>query len=252
MAEPADTRRPEALSAAHESYLLHDRKEIAAQLKALERARAMATVYFEGGEPCLTSTFLSHDADRDEVTLDGGGERAAELAVLAKRELAVVAFLDGLKLQFHAPGGSVQAADGGPVLKLPFPRTMLRLQRRQHFRVRTPILRSPVCHVPPDTGRAACALRVADLSVGGLALALRPGEPRLGAGDFAGGCVLELPGAPAIPVSLDVRHANDFMNAAGKPLRTCGCRFVGLPGPAQTQIQRYILAVERERARLVG
>jgi c-di-GMP-binding flagellar brake protein YcgR len=55
-----------------------------------------------------------------------------------------------------------------------------------------------------------------------------------------------------IAVSIEARHERDGNPASAGGLRTCGCRFVDLPGPAATQIQRYVNTVERERLRLRG
>ena len=77
-----------------------------------------------------------------------------------------------------------------------------------------------------------------------------PGDVRLEPGDILRGCLLELPGLTPIAVSIEARHADRPAKTPVAGLRTCGCRFVDLPGPAETQIQRYVSAVERERLRL--
>jgi c-di-GMP-binding flagellar brake protein YcgR len=158
-----------------------------------------------------------------------------------------------VKLQFHAQCSELTQFDGQPAVRVRLPRTLLRLQRRENYRVKTPILRPPLCHVPAAAGRPSAELRVSDLSCGGLALTIRPGEPRLDSGMVVTDCVLLLPGLEeTIGVDLEVRHTADSMDSTGRALRACGCRFVDLPGPAETMIQRYILAVERERRRVMG
>jgi c-di-GMP-binding flagellar brake protein YcgR len=114
------------------------------------------------------------------------------------------------------------------------PSRVLRLQRRESFRVATPVLRAPVCRIPADGGRPAVEIRVADVSCGGVALALAPGDLWLEPGDILRGCLLELPGMAPIAVSIEAAADRpEKAPVAGRALRL---PVRGPAGPAETQI----------------
>jgi c-di-GMP-binding flagellar brake protein YcgR len=242
---------PEAVDAGNEAYLIHNRAEIIALLRSLARERALVSAYHGPGGSFLLTSVLAVNPEFEEIILDVGPDNNAA-AHPRDSPITVVGFLDGVKLQFQADHVEDTQWEGSPALRVRVPRTVLRLQRRDAYRVRTSVLRPPTCHVPAAAGRSAAALRVSDLSCGGIALAIRPGEPRHDRGMQVTGCVLELPGLESIGVDLEVRHTADTTDAAGRALLHCGCRFIRLPGPATTMIQRYINTVERERRRLLG
>lgn len=244
---------PETVGPANEAYLIHNRVEILSLLRALAKHNALVTAYFASGESFLVTTVLAVNPEFEELILDIGPERAAETRERADAPLTIVAFLNDVKLQFHADRSELTQFQGQAAVRVRLPRTVLRLQRRENYRVKTPILRPPLCRVPAAAGRPSAELRVSDLSCGGLALSIRPGEPRLEAGMVVADCVLLLPGlAESIGIDLEIRHTADSMDSSGRALRNCGCRFTDLPGPAETMIQRYIHAVERERRRVMG
>jgi c-di-GMP-binding flagellar brake protein YcgR len=252
MGERLPKPMPEAVTPAHQAYLIHNRAEIVSLLRSLAKDRSLVTAYYGAGDSFLVTTVLSVNPEFEELILDVSPDRESEARVRGGSPLTMVAFLDHVKLQFHADRSEITRWQGEPAVRVRVPRTLLRLQRRENYRVQTPLLRAPVCHAPAAAGRPSAELRVSDLSGGGLALASRPGEPRFDVGMLIPGCVLQLPGMESIGVDLEVRHAADSMDSMGRSVRTCGCRFLNLPGTASTMIQRYINGVERERRRVLG
>ncbi|MBK8323354.1 MAG: flagellar brake protein [Betaproteobacteria bacterium] len=247
MGSATRARLPESLEPGNDSFLVRGVAEILALLRGIRHAESLVTAYAGGAGEFFASTILAVDALPGEFLLEAGpGTVLPETAQM----LTVVTFLDNVKVQFEAAMLGTVGHEGQRALRMRVPSRVLRLQRRESFRVETPPLRAPVCRIPADGGRPELEIRVADVSCGGIALALAPGDVRLEPGDILRGCLLELPGLTPIAVSIEARHADRPAKTPVAGLRTCGCRFVDLPGPAETQIQRYVSAVERERLRL--
>lgn len=249
MASAVQARLPERPDAGHESYFVHGTPEVYALLRALANQQSLVTAYAGGPADFFATTIIAVVPDQGEFLMEAGPGTAAPSE---PGELTLVAFLDNVKVQFETATVGTVGHAGHRALRARMPSKVLRLQRRENFRVAAPVLRAPVCHVPKAGLRAAAAIRVADVSCGGVALALRPDEPALHPGDRLADCVLELPGVPPIGVDLEARHVEPADGKSTPGLRTCGCRFVNLPGPAATLIQRYVNSVERERLRLRG
>ncbi len=243
----ASARLPEVPAPEHESFMVRSHPEIGAILRALAQAGTLVTAYVGGARDFFASTVLAMDPQAGEFLLEAGPGTALPSGGDA---LTVVAFLDHVKVQFDSVALGAVGYEGHRALRARNPSRLLRLQRRENFRVETPTLRAPVCHVPAGEGRPAAELRVADVSCGGIALAIGNGEIRLVPGDVVRGCVLELPGMAPLGVTIEARHAAGSGNGEDSGMRTCGCRFVDLPGPAATLLQRYVNSVERERLRL--
>ncbi|MGB7595898.1 MAG: PilZ domain-containing protein, partial [Erysipelotrichaceae bacterium] len=131
-----------------------------------------------------------------------------------------------------------------------FPADLLRLQRREFFRLTMPITRPLKCQIPisegEDGNEFVVDLNVVDISGGGLAIALPEGL------DFAidkefKGCRIELPEVGMLVTTLKVRNQFEITLRSGGRVRRAGCEFIKLPGPMLTLVQRYIIKVERER-----
>ena len=247
MGSASRARLPEPLQPGHESFLVRGVPEILALLRGIRHAQSLVTAYAGGTGDFFASTVLDVNALSGEFLLEAG---PGTVLPGEAQTITVVTFLDSVKVQFEAAMLGTVGFEGHRALRLRLPSRVLRLQRRENFRVPTPALRAPVCRIPADAGRPALEIRVADVSCGGIALALEPGDLWLEPGDILRGCVLELPGMAPIAVSIEARHAERPAKGPVAGIRTCGCRFVDLPGPAETQIQRYVSAVERERLRL--
>jgi len=247
MGSATRARLPEPHQSGHESFLVRGMPEILALMRGIRHAESLVTAYAGGAGDFFASTVLDVNALKGEFLLEAG---PGTVLPQEAQVLTVVTFLDNVKVQFEAAMLGTVGFEGHRALRVRLPSRVLRLQRRESFRVATPVLRAPVCRIPADGGRPAVEIRVADVSCGGVALALAPGDLWLEPGDILRGCLLELPGMAPIAVSIEARHAERPEKVPGAGLRTCGCRFVDLPGPAETQIQRYVSAVERERLRL--
>lgn len=239
----------EQMTPANERFLLHSRAEIAALLRALARKRTTVAAYYGTGDAFLLTTILAFDADAHELVLDA--ERNANGRPGASSTLTLVAFEDSVKVQFQVQRAASALWGGLPAIRVQAPRTLLRLQRRESYRLRLPLLRAAECRVPAVAGRAAARLRVVDISCVGLGLAIPSQQLRFEPGQCLRKCELELPGSETLVVTLEVRRIVKSFRPVARGLPTCGCRFVDLPGPSATVIQRYINTVDREQRRLL-
>lgn len=244
----------EQLTRANEPYLIHNRVEIAALLRALSRKRTPVAAYYGPGDTFLLTTLLAFDPDSWQLVLDAG--RNVEEQSNTASTLTLVAFEGSVKVQFQIDRAEPALWGGMPAIRSTAPGTVLRLQRRESYRLRLPLLRSVRCRIPAAADRGAADLRVVDISCAGLGLAVATDQPRFEPGEQLWGCELDLPGGETLVVDLEVRRTVDTSGiappgTAARPIPTCGCRFVGLPGPSATQIQRYINNVDREQRRMM-
>jgi c-di-GMP-binding flagellar brake protein YcgR len=148
------------------------------------------------------------------------------------------------------------------------PESLLRLQRRENYRVSTPRGDPPICIIAdaralglPDE------MDIVDISCGGVALALPPGAVEIETGVRFGRCRIalrelgkdtsfgalygsthSLGHAEGVEVitSLLVRGTFDIRFPNGSVHRRVGCEFIGMRERERALIQRYVNKAERE------
>jgi c-di-GMP-binding flagellar brake protein YcgR len=167
---------------------------------------------------------------------------ARDHALLAADRLVAVALIDRIKLQFDACEPRLLHEGGFMQLRCAFPRRIVRIQRREAFRVRPPERHPVVCVLRSADGTER-HLRVHDISADGLALTVPGSEPALSPGEIWRHCRLEIEGLPPIPCDIEIRTLG---NAARGSVRV-GCGFHRPRPESQRAIQRYVIDVQRGR-----
>jgi c-di-GMP-binding flagellar brake protein YcgR len=223
------------------------RVDIVSTMRALAQRRALATVYGERACDFIVSCLLAVHEDDDALVLDFGAERAATERVLAAGEVRVVTQLDRIRIQFATEVAGTIDYDGAPAFVARIPDVMQRLQRREYYRVRIPLSAPLAMTLAPDPARprAGVALRVVDLSCGGVRLDGVGSALGIVEGAVYRGCRMDLPRLGSLAV--DVRVVRMLRDDA-KPgsCRVVGS-FVDLPAGAEALLQRYINRIERDR-----
>lgn len=239
----------EAEALDHERYQVHSRFEIASLLRAVADSHIAVTVYFNRGTEFIVTNVLGVNPEFEELILDLGADDTANRRLLQSPRMTVVTFLDHIRLQFQAQRAEETLHEQLPALRIRLPEMLLRLQRRNFYRIRTPVARPVLASFPDpaDRGRRV-SLRIFDLSCGGVALLAGEGELALEPGTILQDCRIDLPEVGVLNTALEVRSAARHEEGARKNLRRYGCQFVGLPPALASAVQRYITRTERTRA----
>ena len=233
-----------------EHYMLYSRGEIVAILQRIGRERTLVTIYTGDGEFSV-SMILNVDPDFDEATFDMPVNPEAQARVLAANDLVFVIFFENVKVQFRAQIAQATTFEGRAAFRVRLPTQMLRLQRREYFRVRTPLMGQASCLVPQESGASKYeSLQVLNISIGGLAVLSYPHNFDLPLGETIRNCFLDLPGIG--PVNVAFRVVNVYDSEDDAQGRRCGCQFVDLAPQARMMLQRYVNRVEAEQRKALG
>lgn len=240
---------PEPESPELERFVVYARAEIALLLEQLRDSTTYVTAYFDADPGFAVMRMLHVDAEFEEVIFDEPADVELRARLLAAPHAVFVAFLDHVKLQFAARRVAETRHEGRPALRVRLPAELLRLQRRDFYRVQPAHTRPAKCLVPYGAEAGAEArqyesLRVIDVSVGGVAVLTYPHEFELPIGRVIENCFVDLPGVGSFGVSIIVRHVADKNEG---DLHRCGCEFVDLPPATRVMLQRYINRTEGEK-----
>ena len=237
--------------ASYGKYLLHNRTEILVHLRALLKHRTLVSVYLDEGKQFFLSSLLGLDEGNNQLILDRSNQPESNDAALKSSRITLSAPLDRVKIQLRLGGLSVATVNGDKVLVGTIPAEILRLQRREFFRVETPQAQPLRCKLAVAThsgGNTVVDYPLYDLSGGGLSLLgpIRDAE-LFSLGELFHDCRLEIPGENVLSINLRVCEILKIEMAAGEQRLRLGCEFVSLPGTRQAFIARYIARQSRER-----
>lgn len=232
-------------------YLLRGRTDILFNLRGLIQKRAMLSAFIDASADSFLTAIVALSADENQLVLDAASDETINRRVEAAEQLICVTQLDRIKIQFAARGIQRIQHEGHDAFRVRVPDVMLRLQRREYFRLTAPSAHSLTCLIPMIIGgeqrEISVEASVLDISGGGLSITI-PSEGMLVEPDMEfGNCRLMLPETGAIVTSLRVRNLFRITNRDGSITLRAGCEFTHLSSAMASTIQRYILKVERER-----
>ena len=153
----------------------------------------------------------------------------------------------GIRIEFSV--GRVQSIvfKGKPVFRSRFPSLLLCRQRREYFRVQTPVLNPYLCSGSLANGERFRA-EIVDLSLSGVALRMMDDRlDNLETGSIVRDAKLHFTGQS--PISLDLQFVShrELNGVTGTSRLILGFKFLSLPGHTENVLQRLIARLELER-----
>ena len=233
-----------------ERCTLRNRREIVFQLRGLIKQGQRISVIFQEGRQSFLTVLIEVSEANDRLYFDIGGSTESNKAFLSADHSAFSTYVDGIRIQFTARKSREMVLHGEPVFAVPIPTSMLRLQRREVFRVPLPTTKPYTCRIRHGSPQEE-ALSLHDISVGGIGiLSTKPLDyEQL---ELLENCWIDLHEAGVLAVTLEVRYVNPLASRSGKPLWHLGCRFVEMSALNETLIQRFMARVEAERRALLA
>lgn len=235
----------------HAQFFLSSRREVLFYLGLMVRQRCIATLYVDDGRKFFLSSIIAIDEAQNQLVLDPAQDAQINELACTAREITLVANLDRVKMQIRLSSLKMQAYQGQNALFTAIPERILRLQRREFFRLEPPLTAPIRCQLATtlDNGSTKTFdLVLADISGGGVSLIGEPEmAPHFGRDTVFRDCRLEIPDEGVILVNLRVRKVIEMSPRNGEHCLRIGCEFVNLPGMRLSFIERYIARIERER-----
>lgn len=223
--------------------------EIVFVLKKIIQNTQMVSAYINGSTDFALTSLLDVIPETAEVILDISSDAAANKRLLAAKKVLLVTSHDRVKIKFTTSDIREVLYKGRPALRMPLPGTILRIQRRESYRIATPIMKPLICTLPlPDRGPGVQAETIVlDISIGGVALMDNHDATGFNIGDVFESCRIGLPEVGTLVVSLEVRNSFETPLKNGLSFRRCGCQFMNLMPASENLVQRYIMSLERSR-----
>ena len=163
--------------------------------------------------------------------------------------------LDKIGIQFSSSSVQRCVFESRPALQFSIPTNLIRLQRREYYRINTPLSTPLLALIPVHVGERTemAKLPLVDISCGGIAILDEKKLLDNTTGLTYEHCKLDLPSIGLVDVILQIRNSQDLVLLNNKTNRRVGCQFINMSNSVLSSIQRYIMKLERERnAKLTG
>ncbi|MGE8212125.1 MULTISPECIES: flagellar brake protein [unclassified Stenotrophomonas] len=244
-ASPAPTASPHAGNLyADERFMVRNRHQIRHLLQAMIDQRAMVTVHPDGRDQSFPSAIL--EVDGDSMVLDASPVPSVNNTAEAAAGLLCFGQVDKVTVRFQLHGHRRINREGHVAFEVELPDEVYHLQRREFYRLETPVGDSPYFELPDPEGGTPIRLRVLDISAGGIALLLPPEQTLLNLQSRYTG-MLDIPESTPFSTALVVCNLRQQKQPNGVEMTRAGLRFSDLPRGADNTIQRYIFRIDRLR-----
>lgn len=247
--EELTTKEDEHSSENDERTLTHSRMEILAVLRGIRNSHASVTAYFDDGEheQSIRTAILDVMEERNILVLDYGVNEFLNRRILKSEEVVFVTTHNGVQVQFTTGPLKRVRYDKMDAFKAEIPDSLVRMQRREFYRIDTPIVDPIICLIPKTCGVGLMHTTVMNLSVGGVCIEGLPPNLETEQGMIFENCRIMLPENGTLTLDLEVLNIFEIEERSGHIIKRYGCQFVDIDEHTQTMIQRYITQLERER-----
>ena len=233
-----------------ELYVVHNEKEIIQILTELAKHKVMLKAAFNRGNDIYLTTVIAVDAKSKSVYMDIGRDDAFNVRLLASEHVAFSKD-DGIRIKWVSEKISEVNLFDGRAIKIDLPSKMVRLQRREFFRLATPRVNTVPCQIPipaeddPDQERILELLLV-DVSLGGIGVVSPdPLDVALAEGVSFDRCKISFPDVGVTSLTLKVKYIVPMRMRDGSVKHRIGFQYIDPSRGDQGFIQRYTFHLER-------
>lgn len=231
-----------------DSYRVHSRREIIALLRSIGERNQLVRMVIANGTDTIVTSILKIDETNGTVLLDCAPTATMNQRVLDSEKLSFETVLESIRILFTSQAAESCVYENLPAFVIPLPDSVIRLQRREFYRVPTPFTNPVRCTIPVRTDDQVTPVVVAlhNISGGGISVVDEKKLIDPTFGRIYENCKIDLPGG-AITVTLQVRNLLELTLTNGKSINRLGCAFVNPSNGTLGAVQKYITKLERDQ-----
>lgn len=230
-------------------YQVHSRREIISLLRNIGERNQLVRMIIKGGTESIMTSILKVDEANNTVIIDCAPGQLQNQRILQSDNLSFETLLEHIRILFFVTHVDSCVYENLPAFCFTVPASLIRLQRREFYRVLTPVTNPVRCtiQVPHELeeGSTTVVVTLQNVSGGGIGIVDEKKQLDNTIGRIYKDCRIDLPGG-AVVATLQIRNSYEVTLTNGKSIRRLGCLFIDLPKPMMAAVQRYITKLERE------
>ncbi|MCA1322586.1 flagellar brake protein [Herbaspirillum sp. alder98] len=231
-------------------YRVHSRREILSLLTSMLEKNQLLSLFIKGGSESVITSILEIDDDDDSLIIDAAPSATLNDHIVASKTIGFEALYNNIRITFNSDQATACEHQNRPALKIAIPASLVRLQRREYFRIATPIAKPLRCTfrvTQADGSFVTIVTMLNNISAGGVGITDEKKVLPTTIGVIYEDCQLELTDNTLVSVKLQIRDCKEFKLTTGKTVNRYGCEFIDIPRAVLAAIQRFITKLEREQ-----
>ncbi|MDO8206583.1 MAG: flagellar brake protein [Gallionella sp.] len=230
-----------------DQYRITTPREIEIVLQNIFKSRSRIALYYSEANEFILTTLLAVDASG--LWLDQSQQLQENNRLLKSNKLIFVSSHAQVKVQFTSDHATSTTCQGQPAFFLKLPKSIHRLQRREYYRLTTPVSDHLLCVIPVEKAveRHAHEVTIMDISGGGVGLTCTELDAVLVPGNTYENCKIDLPEVGEFFGTIEVKNLILLTTPSGKTVRRAGCEFKNLDGASTILLQRYVTSMQRAK-----
>lgn len=233
-------------------FRIQSKKEMLFILQDIAEKGTRVALYYDQPHNFILTTLIG--ANADGMWLDIGPFPPENKRILLSDKITFVSLHQHVKVQFEAHDIVSALLEGDETFYLGLPDYLLRIQRRDYFRLSVPASTPVKCIIPikpynpakPGEPEILREVTVLDISGGGVGLLCGEHETELQPKSTFQNCQISLPGAGTIKFNIEVRNNVKFTAHNGSVKTRAGCQFVRMDNQMSSLLQSYITRLQSD------
>jgi len=231
-------------------FRVHSRREIVSLLNNMLERNQLLNLMIKGGSESIITSILDVDEADDSVVIDAAPSASLNANILQSNRIGFEAMYNNIRITFNVDKARECLFQQRPAFKITIPASLVRLQRREYFRIATPVAKPlhVTFRVQKEDGTfTPIVTQLNNISAGGVGITDEKKQLDSASGRIYEDCTLELTDNTVVTVKLQIRDCKEAKLTSGKIVNRLGCEFVDLPRAVLAAIQRFITKLEREQ-----
>ncbi len=230
-------------------FILHNPREIIGVLRDIVQQRNRVALYYNDDSSMVLTMLLS--ADETGIWVDASPNPVDNRHIERSKRIVFVSTHNMAKVQWVSTETTQGLFQNSAAFFLPLPRKLLRLQRRDYFRLLNTEPEALKCTIRPYSAKRHVQhdVTVMDISIGGVALVCTEDSVELTPGSTYHDCEIALPDVGTIRTGIEVKNVFEVTTRSGEVKRRAGCVFIRPDAEATMMLQRYVAQAQRDLAR---
>jgi c-di-GMP-binding flagellar brake protein YcgR len=230
-------------------YEVTSKRQILAYLSAMHDKNQLLEVKPTGSSLTSLSAIVDIDDAQGIIIIDILKDEAVTQRAVDAGSVDIEGLLDHIKISFTSQNFEICEHEGRPAISLSIPDVLIRLQRREFYRVPTPIINPVLCKIPATSwdGPTSIALPVRNISSGGIQALDETMQIDSTLGKVYRNCTIYISAAENFSADLEVKNTYSAVTPGGHMGAKIGFQFVRLDGKSENILQKYINRLELEQ-----
>jgi len=233
-----------------DDFILRDPREILSVLRDIAQQHNRVALYYNEASSMVLTLLLA--VDENGLWVDASPNPSDNRNIERSQRIVFVSTHNQAKVQWISTETTQGLYQNAAAFYMPLPRKLLRLQRRDYYRLVNPEPHALKCRIRPrpEQRHRHHEVTIMDISIGGVALTCSTEEEvALTPGTRYPDCEIDLPELGTIHTAIEVRNVFQITARHGTVKQRAGCLFVEPDAETRMMLQRYVAQAQLAMAR---